>query len=332
MLRELSWGRYWIWLLLVMLNQSSWAASLNIQIASAYDSDNFQAENLQHFASDVAKATDDQVNFQIHTGGRLLKPDDIFSGVLAGKADGGEVLMSSLTKVAPLFEIDSLPFIVSGYDDAHHLWEVSRPGIEKALSDHGLQLLYAVPWPPQNLYSKFPVNAIRDFKGLRMRNYNATTDRIATLVGATPVMIQVVDLGKAIADQKLDLMITSSWTGVEEKAWTNLRYYYKVNAWIPKNIVFVSKKILAGLEPSSRKKIIDAAYQAEQRGWKSSRENDIGFESQLVANKVSVAILDPLIQRHLDRIGEGLAREWFKKASGDDIAVLLKYISDRAMR
>jgi TRAP-type C4-dicarboxylate transport system substrate-binding protein len=127
------------------------AAPVEINVASAYAADNFQTQNLQQFADDVKKLTDGQVMLKVHSGGSLLKPTEIFSGVRAGKAEAGEVIMSSLAKENIMFGIDSLPFIVSGYDDARRMWDASRPAIEKALNERGLQLLYAVPWPPQNL-------------------------------------------------------------------------------------------------------------------------------------------------------------------------------------
>jgi TRAP-type C4-dicarboxylate transport system substrate-binding protein len=53
--------------------------------------------------------------------------------------------MSSLEKEELLFGLDSLPFIVSGYDDAKRMWQASRPAVEKALEKRGLSVLYAVP-------------------------------------------------------------------------------------------------------------------------------------------------------------------------------------------
>jgi TRAP-type C4-dicarboxylate transport system substrate-binding protein len=261
-----------------------------------------------------------------------LKPTEIFQGVRDGKAEGGEVIMSSLAKEIPLFGMDALPFIVSGYPDARRMWEVSRPSVAKALSDRGLQLLYAVAWPPQNLYSREAINTVKDFKGLRMRTYNHATVRISELVGAKPVTIQVIDLSRAIADAKLDLMLTSSWTGVETKAWSRMHYYYKVNAWFPKNVVFISKKTLDGLDADTKKKLLALTEAAEQRGWKLSQNSDQDFESQLAANKVHVANIDPFIRRYLDRIGENLAREWLKQAGNDELKVLLKYTTERSMK
>jgi TRAP-type C4-dicarboxylate transport system substrate-binding protein len=280
----------------------------------------------------VAKATNGKVLIKIYPAGTLLKPTEIFQGVRDGKAEAGEVIMSSLAKEIPLFGMDALPFIVSGYADARRMWEVSRPSVEKALSDRGLQLLYAVAWPPQNLYSREAINTVKDFKGLRMRTYNHATVRISELVGAKPVTIQVIDLSRAIADSKLDLMLTSSWTGVETKAWSRMQYYYKVNAWFPKNVVFIRKKVLDGLDADTKKKLLALTETAEQRGWKLSQNSDQNFESQLAANKVHVANIDPFIRRYLDRIGENLAREWLKQAGNDELKVLLKYTTERSMK
>lgn len=305
---------------------------VTLNFATAYSRENFHTVNLQSFADDVNKVTGGKVSVTLHPDGSLIKPADIFAGVRAGKAEAGEVIMSSLLNEDPLFGMDALPFIVSGYADARNMWNASRAGIEKALSERGLQLLYAVPWPPQNLYSTRPISNMQHFKGLRMRSYNPATQRIAELVGARPVTIQSVDLTKAIADGGLDLMITSSPTGVDTKAWTKMTHYYKVHAWIPKNVVFINQKIFARLNAHTQKKIFDAAQAAEKRGWKLSQDNDVQFESQLAANKITIAPLDPYLRTYLDRIGETLAREWLKQAGGDDLQILLKYTTERSMK
>ena len=309
------------------------AEVVEINLASAYPEDNFQTQNLRQFAEDVKQATAGQVNIKVQSGGKLLKaPLDIFNGVRAGKAEAGEAIMSGLSKENVLFGLDALPFIVSGYEDAQRMWKVQKPGIEKVMAAKDLQLLYAVPWPPQNLYSKGPINSVKDFKGLSMRNYSPATERIAELIGAKPVTIQVGDLAKAIADDKLDLMLTSSWTGVDTKAWTKLQYYYKVSAWIPKNMVFIQKKLFAKLDAATQKKIIDAAQVAEQRGWKLSQDSDQNYENLLAANKINVSTMEPYIRKYLDRIGENLARDWLKQAGSEELSILLKYTTERSMK
>lgn len=308
------------------------AATVDLNVATAYAKEYFQTKNLQQFADDVSIATAGQVKFTIHPDGSLIKPAEIFSGVIAGKADAGEVFLSSLAKESPIFGVDSLPFIVSGYDDAQRMWDGSRPAVEKALKARGLQLLYAVPWPPQNLYSNRPINTLKDLKGLRMRTYSPATQRIAELMGAVPVTIQLADLPKAMEEGKFDVMLTSSSSGVETKAWTKMPYYYRVSAWIPKNVVFINSKVFDKLDAETKSKVVEAAKVAEQRGWKVSREKDANNESELAANKMEIATIDPFLRKSLDRYGETLTREWLKKAGGEELTVLLKYTTDRSMK
>lgn len=307
-------------------------AQAAINIATAYAADNYQTRNLQQYADEVRQATGGKVVMKVHPAGTLIKPAEIYAAVREGRAEGGEVIMSSLARENPLFGMDALPFIVSGYGDARRMWEASRPAIGKLLAGSGLQLLYAVPWPPQNLYSRTPIHSIGDFKGLRMRAYNPATERIAELVQAKPVTIQVVDLSRAISEGRLDLMITSSWTGVETRAWTRLAHYYKVSAWIPKNIVFINKPVFDSLDVASRNALLDLAKSAEERGWQMSESSDREYEAQLAANNVNVAMMDFSIRQYLDRIGETLAREWLKQAGQDELKVLLRYTTDRFMR
>lgn len=315
-----------------LVGASARAATAELHIATAYAKEYFQTRNLQQFADDVSIATTGQVSFKIHPDGSLIKPAEIFAGVIAGKADAGEVFLSSLAKENPIFGVDSLPFIVSGYDDARRMWEGSRPAVDKAMRARGLKLLYAVPWPPQNLYANRPITMLKDLKGLRMRTYSPATERIAELMGAIPVTIQLADLPKAMAEDKFDIMLTSSSSGVEAKVWAKMPYYYRVSAWIPKNVVFINARSFEKLDLSAQKKVTEAAHAAEERGWKVSQQNDSNNENQLAENKVTVATIDPFLRKALDRYGETLTREWLKKAGGDELAVLLKYTTDRSMK
>jgi len=306
--------------------------AIDIDLATAYAADNFHTRNIQQFADDVRTASEGRVNIRVHAGGRLLKPTEIFSGVRSGKAEAGEVIMSSLQKEELLFGMDSLPFIVSGYDDARRMWAASRPAVEKAMDQRELMVLYAVPWPPQNLYAAEPVDTIRDFSGRAMRVYNPITERIAELVGARAVSVQAVDLSKAIAAKRVELMLTSSGTGVDTKAWRAMNYYYKVNAWLPKNMVFLRKDAFGRLTAADRKVVLDAARVAEARGWQMSQESDLGQEKQLAANRIKVSGMDFMIRSYLDRVGETVAREWLKKAGTTELQVLLKYTTERSLK
>ena len=319
--------------LLLLASIRANAETIELKLATAYATDNFQTQNIQKFSDDVKNTTRGGVDIGIYPAGELLKPAQIFDGVRAGStAQAGEIIMSSQATQDVLFQVDSLPFFVSDYEDALRLWQLSRPAIEKVLDERGIVFLYAVPWPPQNLYSDRPINSMADFKGLKMRSYNTTTERVAQIIGASPITIQAVELAKAIADKKIDLMLTSSSTGVDSKAWSSMKHYYKVNAWIPKNIVFINRTVFAKLSLDHQKKILAAAAEAETRGWKLCKEKDAEFEAQLVSHGITVTSIDPLIRNKLDRAGEQLMREKLKTISAKDARALAQILIEYTIK
>ena len=74
-----------------------------------------------------------------------------------GQAQIGEVLISNFSNEWHLFGADALPFLADSYDEAVKLWKVQKPLFEKKLAEQGMMVLYAVPWPPQGIYVKKPI-------------------------------------------------------------------------------------------------------------------------------------------------------------------------------
>ena len=107
---------------------------------------------------------------------------------------------------------------------------------------------------------------------MKIRSYSPTVARMIELMGAQPVTVQAADLTQALATGVVAANITSSSTGYDSKSWEQLSYYFDVQAWLPKNMVFVSKKAFDALDPATRKVVLDAAAAAETRGWKVSEE------------------------------------------------------------
>jgi TRAP-type C4-dicarboxylate transport system substrate-binding protein len=60
----------------------------------------------------------------------------------------------------PIFGIDVVPFLATGYGEARKLWAASKPAIERRLAAQGLIVLFAVPWPPQGIFANKEINDI----------------------------------------------------------------------------------------------------------------------------------------------------------------------------
>ena len=299
--------------------QTSW------KLATGYRAESFHTQNILQFGRDVDAATRGELLIQVYPNNTLAKLADISAAVQQGKAEAGETIMTSMVKEIPLAGADSIPFVVTSYKDAQRLWKLQRPGLEKHFSERGLKLLYAVPWPPQGLHSNKPLRGPTDFRGTQMRTYNQTTLRIAEMLGARPVDVAMVDVGKALAEGRMDNMITSALTGVENKVWGPIKYYYEINAWFPKNAVFVSNKAFDALKPEARAAVLKAAAEAEVRGWQASQAMAASATEELRANGVKIERISPELDQEIKRMGEKFSREWIRSVGNEANDIFVPY-------
>ncbi len=295
------------------------------KLATGYRAESFHTQNIAQFAKEVEQATAGSLRIEVHANNSLAKLNDIRQAVQDGKVEAGETIMTSLVKDIPIAGADSIPFVVGSYKDAGRMWKLQRPGIERHFSQRGLTLLYAVPWPPQGLHSVKPIRSKADFKGQRMRTYNPTTVRIAELLGAQPVDVAMVDVGKALADGRMDSMITSAVTGVENKVWSSIRYYYEINAWFPKNVVFVSSKAFNALRPDARTAVLKAAAAAEARGWDVSQTVAVSATEEMRSNGVKVERIPADLEQEIKRLGERFSREWVRSTGNEANEIFVPY-------
>ncbi|MFC4523367.1 TRAP transporter substrate-binding protein [Cupriavidus pinatubonensis] len=294
-------------------------------LPTGYPAGNMHTENLQQMANDVEKATGGKLRIVLHPNGSLLKANEIKRGVQTGQVQMGEVLMSTLANENPVFGVDAVPFLATSYTDAYKLWEASRPVTEKLLDKQGMKLLYAVAWPPQGIYANKPLNSASDMKGLKWRAYNPATSRIAELVGAQPVTIQAADLAQALATGTVNSFMSSGATGVDTKVWESVKYFYTVDAWLPKNMLVVSKKAFAALDKPTQDALLKAVSDAEKRGWQVSEQKTRDYLSTLTRNGMTVQPPSAQLRSDMQKVGQAMVAEWAKGAGDDGKAILDAY-------
>ncbi|QEL65295.1 hypothetical protein OTERR_18190 [Oryzomicrobium terrae] len=310
------------------------ALALAAQVASAqakwdmptpYPATNFHTENINQFVKDVDAATGGKVKITVHPNGALFKANEIKRAVQGGQAQIGETIISGLANEDPLFALDTVPFLATGYADAKRLWQVSRPKVEEKFAKQGLKILYSVAWQPQGIYSKTALTSMADLKGVKMRSYSPTVARMIELMGAVPVTVQAAELTQALATGVVSANLTSSATGYDSKSWEQLSYYFDIQAWLPKNVVFVNKKAFDALDKPTQDAILKAAAAAEERGWKLSEEKNRWYLEQLAANKMKVLPASDALKKDLHKVGEQMIKEWQDKAGPDGKAILDAY-------
>lgn len=295
------------------------------KLASGYSEDAFQTRNLKRFASDVATATHGRLVIEVHANNTLVRLGDIPARVESGAIPAGETIMSNLAAEIPVAGADSVPFIVGSYADAERLWKAQRPVLDAELARKGLVGLYAVAWPPQGLYATHPIKSPADLRGLKMRTYNAATKRIAEQLGAHPVDVMMTDLNQALAAGRVESMITSGATGIDSRAWEQLKYFYDIHAWYPKNIVLVNQAAWNALDAPTQAGLRSAAAAAEARGWQMSQAAEAASLTELAAHGVHIDNVDFGFRSELRRIGEHFSVEWLRATGQGASDILIPY-------
>lgn len=290
-----------------------------------YGDKTFHTVNVHEFANDVRVATNGELVINVHSAGSLIKHAEIKKSIRRGIVPIGEFFLSRLANEDAVYGVDSVPFLVTNYEDAEKLWAASKGKISEKLAAQGLMMLYAVPWPSQGVYAKKELNSVADMKGLKFRAYNAATERLAQLAGMEPTQIEATDISTAFSTGRVDAMITSPSTGANSKAWDFLSHFHHTQAWLPKNTVIVNKAAFDKLDDASQKAVLEMAVKAEKRGWEMSKAESAEKIGVMQDNGISIVTPSDTLQGELKAIGKTMTAEWLENAGADGQAVLDAY-------
>jgi TRAP-type transport system periplasmic protein len=283
-------------------------------LPSAYPATNFHTENLVQFANDVDKATGGKLKITVHPGASLFKAPEIKRAVQGGQAQAGEILLVNFQNEWQIFGADGLPFLADSYDEAAKLWRVQKPVLEKKLAEQGMMVLYSVPWPPQGVYSKRPLNSAADLKGIKWRAYSPATSRIGELVGAQPVTVQAAEVSQAFATGVVESMMSSGSTGWDAKLHEHVKFWYDTQAWLPKNAVIVNRAAFNALDKPTQDALMKAGADAETRGWAASRKANTESLDKLKGGGMQILPPPAALTADMKKVGDTLLKEWLEKA------------------
>jgi len=294
-------------------------------LPAAYPATNFHTINLVDFANDVDKATGGKLKITVHANASLFKAPEIKRAVQGGQAQIGEVLISNFANEWPLFGADALPFLADSWDESVKLWKAQRPFFDKKLAEQGLMAVYAVPWPPQGIYSKKPLNTASDLKGVKWRAYNPATSRIAEIVGAQPVTIQAAEVSQAFATGVVESMMSSGSTGWDAKLHEHVKFWYDTQAWLPKNVVLVNKAAFDALDAPTKAALLKAAADAETRGLAAAKKANGETLDKLKGGGMQILPPSAALKADMAKVGDTLLKEWLDKAGPEGKALIDAY-------
>jgi TRAP-type C4-dicarboxylate transport system substrate-binding protein len=288
----------------------------------AYPATNYHSETAASFGTCVAEATDNAIEIVTHPNGSLFPGGDIKRAVQTGQAPIGERLLSAHANENALFGYDSIPFLATSFDDAKKLAGAAIPEIEKLLDSQNLVYLYSTPWPPQGLYANKEVSSAADLQGVKFRAYNAATARLAELAGMQPVQVEAAELSQALATGVAESFISSGATGYDEKVWEHLSNFYEVDAWLPRNTVFVNKDAWEGLSEEQRQAMRDCAATAAEEGHNKAVELTQFYLDGLKEGGMTVQPPGDQLKADLAGFGETMTSEWLEQTGEQGQAIV----------
>jgi TRAP-type C4-dicarboxylate transport system substrate-binding protein len=301
------------------LAQTKW------DLPTAYPASNFHTENLQQFASDVDKATAGKLKIQLHPNASLFKAPEIKRAVQGGQAQAGEILLVNFENEDPLYGIDGVPFLATSYAEAGKLYKAERKALDEKLAKQGMMLLFAVPWPPQGIFTNRTLASAADMKGLKWRAYSPATSKIAELVGAQPVTVQAAEVSQALATGVIDSYMSSGATGYDSKTYEHLKHFYDTQAWLPKNAVIVNRAAFNALDKATQAALLKAAADAETRGWKMSEEKTKWYVDQLKQKGMSIDQPSERLTADMRKVGNVMLAEWLRKSGAEGKKIIDAY-------
>jgi TRAP-type C4-dicarboxylate transport system substrate-binding protein len=262
------------------------------------------------FAEAVGVCTGGALTITVHAGGSLYEGNEIKRAVQTGQAQIGERLLSAHQDSQPIFGVDTVPFLAASFEAASRLRAAARPELEAALATDNLVYLYAVPWPPQGLYAKGPVETAADLSGQKFRIYNVMTARIAEIADMVPTRVAPAELNEALAEGQVDLIMSSASTGFDRKMWEEASHFYDLQAWLPMNTVFVNQNDFDRLPEQSQNCLRSAALLAEEAGTARAGELTGWYLAQLAANGMAVEPPSEELATATAEIGRLMLEEW----------------------
>ena len=297
-------------------------AQEKLDLPMSYSGSNFHSVTGAEFAKCVTTGTGGDIEVTTHPSGSLFAGGDIKRAVQTGQVPLGERLLSGHQNESAIFGWDSVPFLVSSFDEHDKLYAAAKPHLNELLAEQNMTMLYSVPWPPQGLYFNKEVNSVADMEGLKFRSYNNATARMAELTKMLPVSIEAAEISQAFATGVAESMVSSGATGYDRKVWESLSHFYSVDAWLPRNYMLINNDVWDGVSEQNKNVINACASMAEYAGTWRAKEYTGFTMAGLAAGGMSVQPAGEQLMGDLRKIGEIMAAEWLE-AAGETCAAIL---------
>ncbi len=303
---------------------AAWAADWDVSIP--WGPSEFHTVNAQNFAEAVGEATGGDVKMTVHPGGALgIRANESLRAVEDGAVQMAEFAAFQNVGDVPILGIESIPFLISDYAGLRKMHEIVRPAWEAELEKRNQKILYIVPWPSQNFFTKEPIGSMADFEGVKMRTYDANTATMSERLGMVALQMNNADIVPALATGKLDAVMTSGTTAVAQKYWEFLNHTYNTNHLWASNIMSVNLDAWNELSAEQQAAIEAVAAEMEPQFWAVSEGEHQKRMEELMANGMTVEPASPEMLEGLRAATADMADEFVARVGPEAANAIEQY-------
>lgn len=308
--------------------------TVKLDLANEFAATTLPAESEVRFIELVKELTGGSIVITPHFGGALgYSSRDGFTAV----RDGGVPMTSSpfdkYVGYAPIFKLQSLPFLTPSIESTETLFGIARPYYEKAFNDANQTLLLGEPWTPQGIWARKEITSVEDLQGLKVRSYDSTGTKTLKSAGASPVQLAGADVVPALSTGAIDAVLTSDESGVSGRYWEHgVKHFNLLGYTMGISAVTMNLDAYNKLTDEQKQQLRAAAAQAEKEAWAKVRDR-VAHNKQVMADNgaefiddVPAAVID-----HLKAAGAPELDAW-KAEMGPEADEIMKEFSEASAK
>lgn len=308
------------------------AAEYDFNLADEYAATSLPGQTDSHFAELVKDKSGGRIEITTHPGGALgFKSRDHYEAVRDGAITFASTPFDKLVGFAPIFTLQSLPFVTPTIEKTEIMFDVARPYYEAAFNQANQTLLLGAPWTPQGIWAKQKIGSVEDLQGLKLRTYDVTGTKTLKAAGAAPIQLTWADVIPALSTNTIVGVLTSDEGGVNSKFWElGAKYFNFLGYSMGINAITMNLDSYNALPPDLQQVLREAAAEAEAMAWERVRTR-VQENKKIMADSGAEFVDDvpDVVIDHLMAAGSPLVDEW-KQAMGPEAEMIMVEFEERA--
>jgi len=288
-------------------------ADYKFNLADEYPATSLPGQAERYFADQVQQRSGGRIEITLHLGGALgYKSRDHYTAVLDGAVQMASTPFDKIIGLAPIYALQSLPFVTPTIEKTELMYKVARPYYETAFNKANQTLLFGAPWTPSGIWAKNRITSIDDLKGLKVRTLDVTSTKTFKDAGTAPIQMSWGDVLPALSTNLISAVLTSDEGGVSAKIWeSGAKYFNALGYTMGINAVTMNLDVYNKLPDELKKAIRDAAAEAEAHSWGVARSRVEANRKIMKVNGASfVDDVPKVVIDHLLKAGAPAFDEW----------------------